>query len=106
MLSRQVATIFAPDVPVTTTTIENGSKGEPDMSRQAATEAIPPVMEAPVHPQEPRHDTPTDHDMPRQAAAEHVPPVMQDRVPPPEPRHEAATGHDTPRQTTTEPEVH
>ena len=55
-LSRHVATAFAPEVPVTTATIENGSKGEPDMPRHAATEATPPFMEAPVHPQEPRHE--------------------------------------------------
>jgi hypothetical protein len=70
-MSRHVATTIAPpEVPATATAIENGSQGEPDMARQAATEAMPPVMEDLVPPPEPRHEAATGHDTPRQAATE------------------------------------
>ena len=81
-LSRPVATMIAPEAPATATPIENGSTGEPDMQRQAATEGMPPVMEDQVPPPEPRHEAATGHDMSR---------------------NEAATQHDTPRQAATEP---
>src|SRR6516165_7212735 len=64
-LSRPVATTTAPEEPMAATAPENGSHNEPDMVRQTATEA---VTDTPVHPQEPRHDTPTGHDTMRQTA--------------------------------------
>ena len=81
-MSRPVATMIAPEAPATVTAIENGSKGEPDMTRQVATEAMPPVMEDRVPPPEPRHEAATGHDMSR---------------------HDAAPEYDTPRQAATEP---
>ena len=98
--SRLVATITAPEESLAATTPENGSHNEPDMARQTATEA---VTETPVHPQEPRHDTPTGHDTMRQATTEPAPPVMEAPVPPQESRHEAAPERDMPRQGATEP---
>ena len=38
--------------------------------RQAATEAVPPVMEPPIPAQEPRHEPPATHDKSRQVATE------------------------------------
>jgi hypothetical protein len=81
-MSRQVATTIAPEIPATAIAIENGSKVEPDMTRQAATEAMPPVMEDQDPSSEPRHEAATGHDMSR---------------------HEAASDHDRPRQAATEP---
>src|SRR5271166_1101988 len=58
-MSRPVATITAPEEPMAGTAPEDGSHAEPDMARQAATEA---ETEAPVHPHEPRHEATTSHD--------------------------------------------
>jgi hypothetical protein len=98
-VSRPVATTTAPEESVATTGIENGSHNEPDGARQAATdtvaeshthpqeprqeaataldnvrqaatETVPPVMEAPIPPQEPRHEASTAHDGSRQVATE------------------------------------
>jgi hypothetical protein len=79
-MSRPVASTIAPEAPATATAIENGSKDEPDMTRQAATEAMPSVMEDRVPPPEPRHDAATGHDISR---------------------HEAAPEHDRPRPAAT-----
>ena len=81
-MSRQVATTIAPEILATAIAIENGSKVEPDITRQAATEAMPPVMEDQFPSPEPRHEAATGHDMSR---------------------HEAAPEHDTPRKGVTEP---
>jgi hypothetical protein len=100
MPSRPVATTSALEESVAATALENGSHNEPDMARQAATEA---VTETPVHPQEPRHEAATSGDTMRQAATETVPPAMEAPIPPQEPRHEPTTAHDTSRQVATDP---
>jgi len=102
-MSRQFATAIAPEIPASAIAIENGSKVEPDMTRHAATEAMPPVMEDQVPSPEPRHEAATGRDAMRQAATESVPPVMEATVHPQEPRHDATTAHDTSRQVATEP---
>ena len=102
-MSRHVATTIAPEIPATAIAIENGSKVEPDMTRQAATEAMPPVMEDQVPSPEPRHEAATGHDAMRQAATESVPLVTEATVHPQEPRHDPTTAHDTSRQVATEP---
>ena len=42
----------------------------PDLSRQGATESVPPVMETPVPPPSQRQEAATAHDTPRQGATE------------------------------------
>ena len=98
-VSRPVATTTAPEESVAATGIENGSHNEPDGARQAATdtvaeshmhpqeprqeaataldnvrqaatETVPPVMEAPIPPQESRPEASTAHDGSRQVATE------------------------------------
>ena len=97
-MSRPVATITAPEESLAATTPENGSHAEPDrarqaatdtvaetpgirrsrdkkqqrptLSRQAATESVPPVMETPVPPPSQRQEAATAHDTPRQVATE------------------------------------
>jgi hypothetical protein len=90
----------APEETAAATGIESGSHNEPDMARQAATEA---VAETPMYPQEPRHEAATEGDTLRQSATEVVPPAMEAPVPSQEPRHEPPTAHDTSRQAATEP---
>jgi hypothetical protein len=97
--SRPVATTSATEEPIAAPAPENGSHNEPDMARQATTDA---VMETPMHPQEPRHEAPTAHDTMRQAATETVPLVAEAPVHSQEPRHEAPTSHDAPRQVATD----
>ena len=55
-VSRPVATSTALEEPMAATAPENGSHNEPDMARQAATEA---VSQSHMHPQEPRQETAT-----------------------------------------------
>ena len=96
-MSRQVATTVALEEPEAATATENGLQDEPDIARQAATEA---VAETPMHPQEPRYEAATGHDTLRQAATESAPPIMETPVPQQEQRQEArqarhaATGRD------------
>jgi hypothetical protein len=69
-MSRPVATTTASEEPMAATAPENGSHNEPDRSRQPATEAARPVTDAPVPPQEPRHEPTTAHDTSRNVATE------------------------------------
>ena len=71
-LSRPVATTVAPEPSPAPQTISphEESATTSDMSRQGATESVPPVMETPVPPQSQRQDAATAHDTPRQVATE------------------------------------
>ena len=100
-VSRPVATTIAPEEPEAATATENGLQDEPDMPRQAATEA-------------PRHGNSCasagaatrSSDSARHGATgatESVPPVMEARSSAKSSDTNAATAHDTPRQAATEP---
>ena len=70
MLSRQYATCRDRARAPQTISSHEESATTPDMSRQGATEIVPPVMETPVPPQSQRQDAATAHDTPRQGATE------------------------------------
>ena len=69
-VSRPVATATAFEESAAAITTEDGSPSEPDIARQAATETVPPAIEAPTSLHEPRHEPTTLHDMSRQGATE------------------------------------
>ncbi len=71
-VSRPVATVVAPETPAASQPIDSQRDPvvTPDLSRQGATESVPPVMETPVPTPSQRQDAATAHDTPRQGATE------------------------------------
>ena len=69
-MARQAATDAVTEIFVNPQEPRHDIATEHDTARQAATEAMPPVMEPPIHAQEPRHESPTTHDTSRQVATE------------------------------------
>jgi len=67
-----VATAVAPETPAAPQPISSQQDPvvTPDLSRQGATESVPPVMETPVPPPSQRQEAATAHDTPRQGATE------------------------------------
>ena len=71
-VSRPVASAVAPETPATPQPMSSQQEPAftPDLSRQGATESVPPVMETPVPPPSQRQEAATAHDTPRQGATE------------------------------------
>ena len=71
-LSRPVASAVAPETPPAPQPIvsQQDPAVTPDLSRQGATESVPPDMETPVPPPSQRQEAATAHDTPRQGATE------------------------------------
>ena len=69
-VSRPVATAVAPETPPAPQPIASQQDPvvTPDLSRQGATESVPPVMETPVPTPSPRQEAATTHDTSRQGA--------------------------------------
>jgi hypothetical protein len=71
-VSRPVASAVAPETPATPQPMSSPQEPAftPDLSRQGATESVPPVMGTPVPPPSERQEAATAHDTPRQVATE------------------------------------